>query len=58
MQLAEIFRAQILDVGRKTLTIEVTGTFEKIDALEQLLQPHGVVEIVRTGRIAIERGEK
>jgi len=58
MQLAEIFRAQILDVSKKTLTIEITGTFEKIDALEQLLQPHGVAEIVRTGRIAIERGEK
>ena len=58
MQLAEIFRAQILDVSKKTLTVEITGTFEKIDALEQLLQPHGVVEIVRTGRIAIERGEK
>ncbi len=58
MQLAEIFRASILDVSKKTLTIEITGTYEKIDALEQLLQPHGVVEIVRTGRIAIERGEK
>ncbi|MHB1326366.1 MAG: acetolactate synthase small subunit [Thermoleophilia bacterium] len=58
MQLAKIFRAQILDVSRKTITIEITGTYEKIDALEQLLQPHGVVEIVRTGRIAIERGEK
>jgi acetolactate synthase-1/3 small subunit len=58
MQLAEIFRAKILDVGRQTLTIEITGTFEKIDALEQLLKPHGVVEVVRTGRIAIERGGK
>ncbi|MHB9111274.1 MAG: acetolactate synthase small subunit [Thermoleophilia bacterium] len=58
MQLAEIFRAQILDVSRRTITIEITGTYEKLDAFEQLLQPHGVVEIVRTGRIAIERGEK
>ena len=58
MQLAEIFRARILDVSKKTLTIEITGTYEKIDALEQLLAPHGVTEIVRTGRIAIERGEK
>jgi acetolactate synthase-1/3 small subunit len=58
MQLAEIFRAQILDVSRKTITVEITGTFEKLDAFEQLLQPHGVVELVRTGRIAIERGEK
>ncbi|MBE0428905.1 MAG: acetolactate synthase small subunit [Thermoleophilia bacterium] len=58
MQLAEIFRANILDVGRNTLTIEITGTYEKIDALERLLFPHGVVEVVRTGRIAIERGQK
>ena len=58
MQLAKIFRARILDVSRKTITIEITGTHQKIEALEQLLQPHGVVEIVRTGRIAIERGEK
>ena len=58
MQLAEIFRAQILDVSRKTITVEITGTYEKLDAFERLLQPHGVVEIVRTGRIAIERGEK
>ena len=58
MQIAEIFRARILDVGKKSLTIEVTGTTGKIEALEQLLQPHGVVEIVRTGRVAIERGGK
>ena len=58
MQLAEIFRANILDVGKKTLTIEITGTYEKIEAMERLLGSHGVVEIVRTGRIAIERGGK
>ncbi|MCL6105834.1 MAG: acetolactate synthase small subunit [Actinobacteria bacterium] len=58
MQIAEIFRARILDVGKKSLTIEVTGTTGKIEALEQLLRPHGVVEIVRTGRVAIERGGK
>ncbi len=57
MQIAEIFRANILDVGRKSMTIEVTGTTEKIEALEQLLKPN-VLEIVRTGRIAIERGGK
>jgi acetolactate synthase-1/3 small subunit len=58
MQITEIFRANILDVARNTMTLEITGTAEKIDALEQLLDPHGVVEIVRTGRIAIERGAK
>ncbi len=58
MQVAEIFRANILDVARNTMTLEITGTTEKIDALEKLLEPHGVVEVVRTGRIAIERSEK
>lgn len=58
MQIAEIFRAKILDVSKKTMTIEITGTNEKIEALERLLQPLGVVEMVRTGKIAIERGEK
>ena len=58
MQVAEIFRANILDVARKTMTLEITGTTEKIDAIEKLLEPHGVVEVVRTGRIAIERSEK
>jgi acetolactate synthase-1/3 small subunit len=58
MQVAEIFRANILDVARNTMTLEITGTTEKINALEQLLDPHGVMEIVRTGRIAIERGAK
>ena len=58
MQIAEIFRANVLDVSKKTMTIEITGTTAKIDALERLLKPHGVAEVVRTGKIAIERGEK
>jgi acetolactate synthase-1/3 small subunit len=58
VQIAEIFRARILDVSRKTMTLEVTGSNEKIEAMEKLLWPLGVVEVVRTGRIAIERGEK
>ncbi len=58
MQIAEIFRANILDVARDTMILEITGTTEKVDAIEELLSPHGIVEIVRTGRIAIERGEK
>jgi len=58
MQIAEIFRSNILDVARDTMTLEITGTTEKIDAIEKLLEPHGVVEVVRTGRIAIERSKK
>jgi len=58
MQIASIFRAQIVDVGTKTVVLEVTGDAEKIDALEKLLRQYGVKELVRTGKIAILRGSK
>jgi acetolactate synthase-1/3 small subunit len=56
MQLCEIFRARIVDVGRRSLVAEVTGTCEKIDAFEALVRPFGLVEMARTGEIAIARG--
>ncbi|HSV32193.1 MAG TPA: acetolactate synthase small subunit [Atribacteraceae bacterium] len=55
VQTAEIFRARIVDVGERNLMIEVTGTPDKIDALEQLLKKYGIVELTRTGRIALAR---
>jgi acetolactate synthase-1/3 small subunit len=55
MQFAEIFRANILDVSRRTLTVEVTGTAEKIEAFERMVRPHGLVEMARTGEVAISR---
>ena len=58
MQLATIFRAQIIDVGTKTIILSITGNTEKIDALEKLLRQYGVKEFVRTGRIAMLRGTK
>lgn len=58
MQIASIFRAQIVDVGAKTLVLEVTGDSVKIDALEKLLQQFGVKELLRTGKIAMLRGAK
>ncbi|HVN65499.1 MAG TPA: acetolactate synthase small subunit [Methanomicrobiales archaeon] len=58
MQLADIFRAQIVDVGAKSLVLEVTGGSTKIDALENLLRQHGVKELVRTGKISMLRGAK
>ena len=58
MQIAQIFRAQIIDVGSKTVILEVTGDTDKIDALEKLLRQFGVKEMVRTGRIGILRGSK
>jgi acetolactate synthase-1/3 small subunit len=56
MQFAEIFRAKIVDVSRRTMTIEVTGSAEKVEAFERMIRPHGLVEMVRTGEIAIARG--
>ena len=56
MQIVDIFRAGIVDVGKDTVIVEVTGDEEKIDALIQLLQPFGVREMMRTGRIAMTRG--
>jgi acetolactate synthase-1/3 small subunit len=56
MQICEIFRAKIVDVTRRSVVIEVTGTFEKIDAFERLIRPFGLIEMARTGEIAIARG--
>jgi acetolactate synthase-1/3 small subunit len=55
MQLAEIFRAKVIDVSRQTMTIEVTGSSDKVEAFERMIRPHGLVEMVRTGEIAIAR---
>ena len=58
LEVVEIFRAKVLDVDPDALTIEVTGTPEKILALEELLRPYGIVEMARTGRIALARGSR
>jgi len=55
IQFAEIFRATIVDVSRRTMTIEVTGTQDKIDAFERMIRPHGLVEMARTGEVAITK---
>ena len=56
IQIVNIFRANIIDVGPNSLIIEVTGEEEKIEALCELLKPFGIKELMRTGRIAILRG--
>lgn len=56
MQIVDIFRAKIIDISETTFTIEVTGNVDKVDALENLLKPFGIREIVRTGKIAMARG--
>ncbi len=55
MHFAEIFRAKIVDVSRRTLTIEVTGSKDKVDAFERMIRPHGLIEMARTGEVAINR---
>ncbi len=58
VQTVEIFRARVVDVEERSLIIEVTGTPDKIDALEQLLRKYGIIEMTRTGRIALARGSQ
>jgi acetolactate synthase I/III small subunit len=55
-QLADIFRAKIIDVASDSVIVEATGDEEKIDGLIQLLKPKGVLELARTGRVAMMRG--
>ena len=57
LQIAEIFKAKIVDVDRRALTLRVVGTNDKLEALLELLQPLGVLEVVRTGTIAMGRGK-
>lgn len=56
VDIVEIFRAKIVDVNRETLVIELSGEEAKIDALCEVLMDFGIIELVRTGRIAISRG--
>jgi acetolactate synthase-1/3 small subunit len=56
MQVVEIFRAKIIDVTRRSVIVEVTGTREKVEAFERMVRPFGLVEMARTGEIAIARG--
>jgi acetolactate synthase-1/3 small subunit len=58
IEIADIFRARVLDVTHKTLLIEATGTPDKLEALLELLATFGVVEMARTGRLALGRGER
>jgi len=58
MQIAGIFRAQIVDVSPKSLILQVIGDTEKIEAMEKLLRQYGVKEFVRTGTVGILRGSK
>lgn len=57
IQIANIFRGSIIDVSKETLTLSVIGDEKKTDAVQELLAEFGIVELVRTGMIALERGK-
>ncbi|MDY6876209.1 MAG: acetolactate synthase small subunit [Chloroflexota bacterium] len=56
MQIVDTFRARVVDVSLDTLMIEVTGTEEKVEGLVEVLRPFGILEMVRTGQVAMVRG--
>lgn len=56
MQITEIFRGKIVDVTKRSVIVEITGTTEKIEAFESMVRPFGMIEMMRTGEIAISRG--
>lgn len=56
LQLCDVFRARVVDVGVENVVLEITGTPDKIDGLEKVLAPYGILEMVRTGAVAMTRG--
>lgn len=58
MQIVDSFRGKIVDVAANSITVEITGTEDKITAMEELLSSFGIKELVRTGKISMVRGQK
>lgn len=58
IEIANVFRAKIVDVGKSSITIEATGDEEKLKGMEDLFRAYGIKEIIRTGKIAMSRNSK
>jgi len=56
MQVCDIFRAKIIDVASESLNVEMTGNANKIKAFLDLIEPYGIIEMARTGNLALKRG--
>ena len=56
LEFADIFRGTVVDVSKRSVTIEITGGDSKIQAFERMIRPFGLIEMVRTGEIAVSRG--
>ena len=57
MRLVDIFKAKVLDVNKNSMVLQITGDNDKVDALMSLLEDYGILELVRTGVVALERGD-
>ena len=58
LEVVTLFRAKVVDVAPETLTIEATGSREKLEALLRVLEPYGIKELVQSGMVAVGRGGK
>jgi acetolactate synthase I/III small subunit len=56
LQIADAFKARTIDLSQDSLALEVTGSSEKLDALKAMLEPFGIIEMVRTGKVLMARG--
>ena len=56
MQVCDIFRAKIIDVAPESVNIEMTGNGNKVTAFLNLIEPYGIIEMARTGNLALKRG--
>jgi acetolactate synthase-1/3 small subunit len=58
IEIANIFRAKVVDVGKQSLVVEVTGAQGKVEAFIDMMRSYGILELVRTGKIALKRSER
>jgi len=58
MQIFEVFRANVVGMGQKTITVEMSGDRDKVDAMIGMLKPHGIKSLCRSGMIALKRGDE
>ena len=58
LEAAQMFRAKVVDVSPEAVTVEATGTEDKLDALRRMLEPYGIRELVQSGMVALARGPR
>ena len=56
IEIVEVFKAKIVDVAHNSLVVEITGSSEKVNGFIELMKPYGILEMARTGKVALERG--